>query len=137
MSSLAKGSKFVAFAGLLIVLAAAMVFAAVKLTDHQTRRAVAGVCPAGGGDHVVTVQNNTVVPDHVAAPRCDRLTIVNKDDVTRLMAFGPHDRHTAYDGVTERLLMKGQSLTVTLDQTGNFRFHDHLDDAVQGTFTVN
>jgi len=42
-----------------------------------------------------------------------------------------------YDGVAERVLGKGQSFTITLNQAGNFHWHDHLHDEVEGYFTVN
>ncbi len=86
--------------------------------------------------HVVTIQNSVVTPSHTAAFLCDTLTITNLDDITRAIAFGPHENHVAYDGVSERIVAFGQSLKVTLVQAGNFRFHDHIHDEVQGTFTV-
>jgi uncharacterized membrane protein YukC len=52
------------------------------------------------------------------------------------VAFGLHEHHVPYDGTTEKILIQGQSLTVTLVQAGNFRFHDHWHDQIQGTFTV-
>ncbi len=83
------------------------------------------------------IQNNTVtVYDHVSAKRCDKLMITNKDNTAREIAFGLHSHHEAYDGVTERVLGKDDSFTVTLNQTGSFRWHDHLHDEIQGFFTV-
>lgn len=67
---------------------------------------------------------------------CDTLTFTNKDAIAREIAFGPHEHHVPYDGVAERVLNKNQSFTVTLNQTGNFRWHDHLHDEVEGTFAV-
>lgn len=86
--------------------------------------------------HQVTIQNSKVNPSHTEGVLCDTLTITNRDNTQRLVAFGLHDHHVAYDGITERLLARGQSVTVTLNQTGNFKFHDHLHDEVEGTFTV-
>jgi len=93
-------------------------------------------CSAHSKDHRVVIQNDKLSPAHLSAPKCDTLTIVNQDDEARLMAFGVHDAHMAYDGVTDRVLGRGQSFTVTLVKTGNFRFHDHEHDEVAGTFTV-
>lgn len=111
------------------------VIAMASRFDHASPLANHG-CSAHSQNHKVTIQNSKVSPAHIAAPKCDTLTIANLDDEARLMAFGPHDRHVPYDGVAERVLGKGQSFTVTLVQTGNFRFHDHEHDEVQGTFTV-
>lgn len=93
-------------------------------------------CQGHQTNHVVTIKNDKVSPLHTTAPRCDTLTITNLDNETRLMAFGKHEDHQSYDGVGEKLLNQGQSLQITLVKTGNFKFHDHTHDEVQGTFTV-
>jgi len=93
-------------------------------------------CPQAGQRLVVSIRNSEVLPRHTRAARCSRLTINNFDNQVRLVAFGEHDNHQPYDGVTEKVLAQGQSLTITLNQTGTFRFHDHLEDSVQGDFTV-
>ncbi len=103
---------------------------------HKSTPAVSSCPPGFHTNHEVVIQNDKVIPSHIQAPLCDTLTITNYDDIGRLVAFGPHENHVAYDGVTERLVGRGQSVVVTLVQAGNFRFHDHLHDEVQGTFTV-
>jgi plastocyanin len=87
-------------------------------------------------NHVVTITNDIIAPQHVQATLCDTLTITNNDDKKREIAFGVHSRHTPYDGVLQEVLAKSQSLTVTLNQTGTYTFHDHFQDGVAGDFTV-
>lgn len=96
-------------------------------------------CKAGTDSRTyqVVIKADKVSPGTTQARMCDRLTITNEDPVTRLIAFGPHEHHVPYDGVTERLLTQNQSLTITLNQTGAFLFHDHLHDEVQGGFVVS
>ena len=117
---------------------AATVCGAVYIANRQGHRDPSiPSCPAGPhSDHQVIIQNNRVVPVNTIAPRCDTLTITNLDDRERLMAFGLHEHHVPYDGITDKILIQGQSLSVTLVQTGHFRFHDHDHDEIQGTFTV-
>jgi hypothetical protein len=86
--------------------------------------------------HKVVIRNGRAIPAHTTAKKCDSLTIVNMGAKDRLMAFGRHDSHISYDGISERNLSTGQSLTVTLVRPGDYLFHDHLDDSVKGTFTV-
>lgn len=93
-------------------------------------------CRTHGASLVVTIKDDRMSTTHVDASLCDTLTITNDDPVLRLMAFGPHDHHEPYDGVAERVLSQGQSLTVTLNQTGTYLFHDHLHDEIEGSFTV-
>jgi plastocyanin len=86
--------------------------------------------------HYVTIKNDQAAPAQTNATLCDSLTITNLDNETREVAFGPHEDHVPYDGVAEKVLRHGQSFTVTLNQTGTYRFHDHFHDEVSGNFTV-
>lgn len=86
--------------------------------------------------HIVTIKNGHANPVNTRAARCDTLVITNSDNQQRLMAFGRHDNHISYDGVSEKLLDQGQSLTVTLIKPGTYLFHDHEDPLVAGSFTV-
>lgn len=110
---------------------------AIALVPRPLATASSRQCSGRSGAlHTVTIQHNQLDPARVTARLCDRLTITNLDDRQREIAFGQHSRHTAYNGVTERVLGRGDSLTVTLNRAGIFTFHDHLQDEVAGTFTV-
>jgi len=129
------GVVVVGFIGLMV----ATILGAIWISHADSRRAAAKEPKCSGGNHKtykVVFQNDKVVPSHIDAARCDKLTITNLDDKQRFVAFGEHDRHTAYDGVEERYLTKKGSFTITLIQDGTFLFHDHLDDEAAGTFTV-
>jgi hypothetical protein len=121
--------------GLVAVIVATYISAA-RYLDKQTPTTAK---PCGSPETVrfVVIEHNKVTPDHTDANRCDILRIVNKDDMLRLMAFGQHDHHVEYDGISEKPLTQDKSLIVTLNRTGEFRFHDHLHDEVTGTFSVH
>lgn len=86
--------------------------------------------------HEMRIDENTVSPASIQAQRCDTLVITNLDTETRLIAFGQHEKHISYNGVSETLLRKGQSITLTLGHSGEYLFHDHHNEHVKGTFTV-
>ncbi|HEV7454481.1 MAG TPA: hypothetical protein VGO07_04435 [Candidatus Saccharimonadales bacterium] len=126
--------------GAAVLVTVSTVLGSVYLANHLDQKAAghSQTCAPGTGvNHRVVIQNDTVTPSNTQASLCDTLTITDLDGKKRLIAFGPHDDHVAYDGVQEKELSKGQSLTVTLVQAGSFRFHDHTQDEVQGTFSVN
>lgn len=121
-----------------IVLVVGIVYITTSLTSglldaHKTAAAICNTYPV---THTVVIQNDTVSPEHVQASRCDKLTIINRDNKQREIAFGQHDNHVAYGGVLERTLKQNQEFTVTLDKTGDYHFHDHHQDEVGGTFSV-
>ena len=90
-----------------------------------------------GTTHKLTIANDKVTPSGtVQAKLCDQLVIANTDSEAREIAFGPHDHHVPYDGVAERVLNRGQSLTITLNKAGTYHWHDHEHDEIGGYFTV-
>ena len=109
-----------------------------KYLDNQTvaARPAVAACPVHGTVHHAAFRHGVVAPRTTAARRCDTLIITNEDDQIRLVAFGPHDHHEPYDGVTEKILSQRQSLTIVLDQAGSYSFHDYLDDNAIGYFTL-
>jgi plastocyanin len=117
-------------------LVAAGWFVVSKNLQNRTNAQPNMDCLRTGQVHAVVIRNDQMQPETVTAKKCDRLTITNRDDVTREIGFGQHDHHTPYDGVSERILKKGESLTITLNQIGEFHYHDHFHDEVAGNFIV-
>jgi plastocyanin len=122
----------------LVVLLIALVTGGALAIGLSGSKTAADGCPAGASatKYTVAIRNDKPSETHLQARRCDTLTITNTDGLTREIAFGMHDHHTSYDGVSERVLTKGESLTVTLNKTGIYHWHDHLHDEVEGYFTV-
>lgn len=114
-----------------LVLIAFIAVNAIALTPRPADKN----CQDTGKSYTMVIKNDAVSPPRIDARQCDRLTIRNDDDY-RLIAFGPHEEHVTYDGITERALQKNRSFTITLVKTGVFRFHDHEQDEVAGTFSV-
>lgn len=86
--------------------------------------------------HEMRFQNNVVKPASIQAKLCDTLIITNADDHTRLIAFGQHNKHISYNGVSETLLSKSESITLTLGHSGDYIFHDHHNESIKGAFSV-
>jgi hypothetical protein len=124
--------------GIIIITTSTIMLAFNLASSYLTSRYAAthDGCLPTSIHHKVMIKDGVVSPKNTVAHKCETLTITNLDTTQRVMAFGQHDHHITYDGVTEKPLIKNQSLTVTLLQTGDFRFHDHANDEVQGTFSV-
>ncbi len=131
-----KPLRIVLFCLSLIILSGAVIYGSIKLYAQFKPATASSACKQKGVEHLVTIKNDTVVPAHTTGKLCDTLTVTNTDDVLRYMAFGRHDEHQPYDGVSEKTIEKGQSFTVTMDEPGDYKFHDHLHDGVIGMVTV-
>lgn len=123
----------IALVGLIIVIVTTLAKQALG-NEKQSRTKVE--CSQPGTEYLVTIQNGQPTITDIQAKTCDQLTIMNSDDQLRLIAFGVHEDHETYNGITEQTLEKNDKFTVTLNETGRYTFHDHLNDTFLGTFTV-
>lgn len=123
----------------LILLAATVVLVGAigAILLNNDSKTASEACATTGTSHTVVIQNDTMSPSEINAKRCDTLTIVNRDDVTREIGFGDHEKHVPYNGVAQKILRQDESLTITLVKTGHYHFHDHFHDEVEGEFNVN
>lgn len=130
--------RIVAYVLGIAILTSATAYGALKLEDQfGSANANADMCHKKGASHIVTISGDKISPVHTEGKLCDTLTVRNTDDVLRFMAFGQHDEHKPYDGITQKNLGQGQEFTVTLNQTGSYIVHDHLHDEVEATFRVS
>lgn len=95
-----------------------------------------GACQGVKDNHVVTISDSKVSPIAVQANLCDTLTFINEDNVVRLLAFGTHPKHNTYGGEEEEIVRKGYPKTITLNEAGEYNFHDHLHPTVSGHLFV-
>lgn len=87
-------------------------------------------------EYIVTIKGDQLDINDIHAKPCDTLTIINADQKLRLMAFGVHDHHQTYAGLTEQTLRPNDRMTIRLTQRGSYTFHDHLSTDIDGRFTV-
>jgi plastocyanin len=122
----------------LVVLLIIVVVGGALFVAFSGGKQSANGCRAGetSAVHKATIRDGKVSNDHIYGKVCDTITITNKDAMSREIAFGNHDHHVPYDGVTERVLGENESFTITLDKAGSYHWHDHLHDEVEGFFTV-
>lgn len=90
-----------------------------------------------GATHTIIIQHDAMAPSELAVHHCDTLTLVNQDDKQRRLAFGEHAHHQSYDGVDGKLIGKGEQISLTLTEEGEFMVHDHLQESVHAHFTVS
>lgn len=95
-----------------------------------------GACQSVHDNHKVTIKSGKASPLHTEAHLCDTMTFINEDKIVRNITFGPHPRHQVYGGESEVTVHKSYAKTITLNQSGTYLFHDHLDPKITGDFTV-
>ena len=95
-----------------------------------------GACQKLGTNHQVTIKDGIASPLHTNAAKCDTLTFINEDSNAREIAFGDHPAHDPYAGKTDLRITKGHNQTLTLSETGAYKFHDHFEKEIAGDFNV-
>jgi cytochrome o ubiquinol oxidase operon protein cyoD len=104
---------------------------------HQVEGTKTGACHGVQANHKVTIRSGMANPNRINARLCDTLTFVNEDDTVRIIAFGTHPNHDRYSGEGDQTVRKGRAKSITLNESGTYRFHDHLDPRITGEFTVS
>ncbi len=112
-----------------------------KLTNdeaiYQIGGEKTGACKGQHANHKVMIKDGQASPLQTVAHKCDTLTFINEDDEPREITFGTHPMHGVYAGVTELTVRKGRAKSITLSEPGTYKFHDHLQAATAGGFTVS
>ncbi len=103
-----------------------------KLGGKQT-----GACQGNNANHIVVISSGEVSPQHIDAKRCDTLTFKSGDDTDYKLMFGSHDAPISYGGLYEVSVRSDRSKIITLNEVGDFSFHDYSDPGVTGHFTIN
>src|SRR4051812_14399468 len=105
-------------ARLRIILVGLMVVAGLMVVLAYRQLPYAGLSRCHSQEYQAVIEHDQIQPATVTAQVCDQLTITNRDHKTRLIAFGLHQHHQSYDGITERLLLPSESFTIELNQVG-------------------
>ena len=95
-----------------------------------------GACQINNKNHIMTITDTGVTPNHVMAQRCDTISFVSGDGANYMIMFGPHDAPTSYAGLYEVSIRGTRSEVVTLNETGNFNFHVMDNEDITGIFMV-
>lgn len=95
-----------------------------------------GACQGNNANHEIVISSRRVTPTYVEARRCDTLTFRSGDGVGYKLMFGPHDAPVSYGGLYEVPVRADRSEIITLNEVGNFSFHDSSNQSLKGQFTV-
>lgn len=103
---------------------------------YEIDGAKTGACRGQHTNHQVMITTTSITPSQITATQCDTLTFINKADKTRNIVFGEYNQHVSYAGEGVHVVRADKNETITLSETGTFKFHDHLQPEVYGYFTV-
>lgn len=143
---------FAGTAGMIVLVVGASIFIMNSLYDHMSPEEATlrlaqdeniaaigdketGACQGNRANHEITIGTGVAV-QHVHAERCDTLTIRSGDGMARELMFGTHDNPTSYGGHYELSLRSDRPKIITLNEIGDFSFHDSDNPALMGHFSV-
>lgn len=96
-----------------------------------------GTCSGEASEnHRIELKNKTAVPRHVYARLCDTITIINLDEASRTINFGPREDPGTYAGEPGKVIYPRRNMIFTLTELGAHQFHDSALNEVYGDFTV-
>ena len=94
-----------------------------------------GACQGNKANHEVRI-GASISPGHVEANRCDTITFKSADGTSHEIAFGLPNMPASYGGLFEASVRSDRSKIITLNETGDFSFHDSDNPAAIGHLTV-
>jgi cytochrome o ubiquinol oxidase operon protein cyoD len=144
---------FFATAGIIVLVIGASLFIMNNLYDNMSPQEVVrkqaqeegisqvegketGACRGNKDNHIVVIKDGVARPSAIQANRCDTLTFLNEDKTKREMVFGPHPNYRSYGGEDMVVLDDGRPETITLNESGDFMFHDHKAPDLTGYLSV-
>lgn len=95
-----------------------------------------GACQGQHDNHIVTFKNGVMTPQTTVAYKCDTLTFSNQGTESIDITFGEKDQRAAYAGESEYIIRSGKNKTITLSETGTYRFYDRLQPDNAGYFSA-
>lgn len=94
-------------------------------------------CREPGTTQTVILQNDRFQPANITLDMCDRLQIINQDELSFDLAFGSHDEHQDYPGYSRTVVQPGEFIELDAIAPASLTMHDHLRDNAKLQFTVN
>lgn len=88
-------------------------------------------------DIEIKIDKGAFIPNTIDANICDKLIFINLEDTLHEPATGPHPSHTSYPGFdAKRPLQKNDRYEFVLNRSGDYTFHDHLNDNIRGSIKI-
>ena len=84
----------------------------------------------------IIYDGNGFSPNKVTVKVGDKVTIKNTSSTVVEFDSDPHPVHTDNTELNAGSISPGQSMTITVDKTGTWGYHNHLDASQTGTIVV-
>lgn len=84
----------------------------------------------------ITYTGSGFSPETLTVKSGDTVTVRNESSRTIEFESDPHPAHTSNTELNIDTIRPGESKTFTVNRTGTFGYHDHLDSSKTGTIIV-
>lgn len=88
------------------------------------------------GQNTVTLTSSGFSPATLTIKAGDAVTWVNNNGANATVNSAPHPAHTDYPPLNLGVFADGQSLSLTFNKAGSYKYHNHLNSAQFGTIVV-
>ncbi len=95
-----------------------------------------GACQGNNANHIVVISSESVQPQYIEASRCDTLSFAVEDGEDHMIMFGSYEEPVSYGGMYDVIVRSDRSKIITLNEVGNFTYHDHSNPDIIGSFSV-
>lgn len=112
--------------------------ATITLARHlEAEKVSEAPCKTKVGTEEIHISSSGFKPANLSVKLCTDVVFISDDSHPHLPAYGEYDHHLDPSGFSEKILISpGDSNGVTINQPGNWPFHDHLNQDLTGNLTV-
>jgi cytochrome o ubiquinol oxidase subunit IV len=103
---------------------------------YQIEGKSTGACRQTYANHKIAIATDSATPLHTSAHLCDTLTFISSDNNSHTISFGTYPKRDSYSGLFDLAIRKRVNKTITLNQLGTYEYHDAINPAISGNFTV-
>lgn len=131
-----KGNKIITFPAIILLVLSLFTGGFLTGVSYQSKLDRRDECGVSDKIHIVKIEKNAFQPASVKAKRCDKLTFYNNDDKLHGVAFGTMEKHQPYGEFAQEYLQPKERITIKLNKSGSYEFHDHLKEEIHGQISI-
>lgn len=88
------------------------------------------------GSNGITYTDDGFAPNTLTVAKGTTVTITNNSSEILQFASDPHPQHTDHPEINAGSIAAGQSKTITMDEAGTYKYHNHAKASDMGTIVV-
>ncbi|MBI4035879.1 cupredoxin domain-containing protein [Candidatus Daviesbacteria bacterium] len=107
-----------------------------QVTPEATIQATAPASLPTQQQNTITLTSSGFSPTTLTIKAGDKVTWINKSSTSATVNSSPHPAHTDYSPLNLGSFVDGETLSLTFDKAGTYKYHNHFNASQFGSIIV-